>query len=1070
MLMKTKNYKFLAILLGLFLWSSVSYSQDTITVTVQDYVACPGDTVTVGINATNFVDVGSISLTLNYDTSVLVCNNILMKSAINTPYTWFMPNSTNGQVKIAWLYLNTSGTIGNLGDIDIFEIQFSYVNGASALGWDIAVPGNCQFADDNNNDIPTIYYDGSVSAPPFSVDVQPMSTTILDNFNTSFTVTATGANTYQWQVDDGAGFVDVIDGGVYLGATTAQLDLTAVPMTMNGYTYKCNLSGPCSMTMSTDIVILNVVSAMTIITNIGNLTECVGVVVVPVYATNFYNVGTIDLKLDYDNTILTWTGVTNVDPALGGLTITNMMAYLEIDWTSGTPANIGSGLLFEIEFNAVPGYSPLTWDTLTAGVCQYLDGSGTLLDAAFESGGLTIDPLPGQPDTPTGPADLCIDPANSDYTTTGATDATSYEWMLDPVTAAGTITGTGLTATVDWDAAWTGLATVKVRGMNSCGYGVYSADHNVIIVSGVPVAPNLPSGQIDLCINGVNTDYTTQAVAEASSYEWMITPANAGLITGTGLTGTVDWGSSYFGTADIAVRAVNNCGNGLFSASLTVTITPVPSTPGSPIGPDSICTNTVSTDLVVGSVQYATSYLWEITPAAAGSISGTDTNATVSWLPGFTGLATISVKSVNNCGQSMFAGIKIINVKPLPIMASTPTGISGMCINSPNSNYTTTPVPSADFYLWTLYPSNAGTITGTTTTATVDWDNLFTGDAWVKVKAINTCGDGAFSDSLHITISVPPVFNIGNDTTLCIGSSMTFTGPGGMASYIWSTGVTGPSITVLYAGLSPVTYSLTVTDAQGCAGSDSVNVIWNQLPIVDLGNDTTVCINHTITLDAGTGTNFIWSTGETTQTIVVDSTGVGIGIGTYSVTVSDNIGCEGSDDISVTWNQLPIVDLGNDTTVCINHTITLDAGTGTNFIWSTGETTQTIVVDSTGVGIGIGTYSVTVSDNIGCEGSDDISVTWSACPGIAENNKNMDVSIAPNPSNGQFNLIVGEVSGQIEMMVLNELGQLVYSDKIKENNSGNYTKQFNLTYLPKGIYFVKLVNENMVKVERIVIR
>ena len=69
------------------------------------------------------------------------------------------------------------------------------------------------------------------------------------------------------------------------------------------------------MTMSTDIVTLNVVSAMTIITNVPTVTECVGAVVVPVYATNFNNVGTLNLKLDIDQTILSFTAPANVNPA-----------------------------------------------------------------------------------------------------------------------------------------------------------------------------------------------------------------------------------------------------------------------------------------------------------------------------------------------------------------------------------------------------------------------------------------------------------------------------------------------------------------------------------------------------------------------------------------------------------------------------------------------------------------------------------------------------------------------------------------------------------------------------------
>ncbi len=270
---------------------------------------------------------------------------------------------------------------------------------------------------------------------------------------------------------------------------------------------------------------------------------------------------------------------------------------------------------------------------------------------------------------------------------------------------------------------------------------------------------------------------------------------------------------------------------------------------------------------------------------------------------------------------------------------------------------------------------------------------MFTGHAYVKVKGINVCGDGIFSDSLHITISTPPIFNIGNDTALCQGSSITFTGPGGMASYHWSTGATGPSITVLYPGIPLITYYLSVTDAQGCQGVDSVTVNWHVKPIVNIGADTTVCDTASLTIDAGPGATYLWSTGETTQQITV---------------------------------------------VFVANTIE--------------------------------TYTVTVSDNIGCSGSDAIVVTWTICIGISENTKNMDVSIAPNPSNGQFTVIIGKVYGDIDMIVLNEIGQLVHSMKITNNPSGNYKEKIDLSAQPKGIYFVKLVSENMVKVERIVIR
>lgn len=994
MLMKTKKYKFFAIILGLLFITSTSYSQDTIAVSVMDYIACPGDVVTVDIDGTNINGVAAISLVLNYDVSVLNFDTVTVNAgllATGTPIT----NAVGGQVRLSWFGIMGSG---NLGDITMFQVKFDFINGYSDLEWNTGTPGDCQFNDPMFNLIPSTYSDGSVGTPPFMINMQPVSKTIVDNANTHFKVDATGANSYQWKVDDGGGFVDVVDGGVYAGAMTDQLDLTAVPMSMHGYHFTCVMDGPCNMMMATDTVILNVVSGLTIITEIDDYVECVGAVIIPVNASNFNNVGTLDLKLDFDQSILAYTGISNVAPALAGITVTDNTDHILIDWTSATPANVGPGKLFDLEFNANPGMSELTWDTITAGACQYLDPVGTALSTTFESGSITVNPLPGQPGTPQGPAERCVGAGSVNYTTTAATNAASYEWVLDPV-AAGSITGTGLTGTVNWNAAWTGLATIKVRAMNTCGYGVYSNDYNVTVHSGVPIQPNVPTGPIDLCINAPNTDYTVPSVPEATTYTWSVLPANAGVFSGNGTTGTINWSASFFGTAQIRVRANNSCGNGVYSNSLIVTITPVPGTPVAPVGPDTVCMNTVSTDYYTNKVQYATSYLWEITPTAAGTITGTDTNATVQWAVAYTGNATITVKSVNNCGQSTFAGSKQVHIKSVPGMATEPTGPTGMCINSPNSTYTTTPLASAVSYYWTLSPSNAGTITGTTETAVVDWDNMYSGNAYVKVKGVNACGDGPFSDSLHVTISTPPIFDIGNDTAICQGSSVTFTGPGGMASYHWSTGATGPSITVLYPGMPSMTYYLTVTDAMGCEGVDSVHVDWHAKPIVNLGSDTTVCWYNTVTLDAGnTGMNYIWSTGETTQTIVADSTGI---------------------------NAVP----------------------------------------STSI-----TYTVTVSDNIGCSGSNDIMVTWDPCLGIYENDMNMDVSIAPNPSNGQFNVFIGEVYGEIEMMVMNEIGQLVLSTKINTNASGMHSERLDLTNQPKGIYFVKLVGDNMVKVERIVIR
>lgn len=72
-----------------------------------------------------------------------------------------------------------------------------------------------------------------------------------------------------------------------------------------------------------------------------------------------------------------------------------------------------------------------------------------------------------------------------------------------------------------------------------------------------------------------------------------------------------------------------------------------------------------------------------------------------------------------------------------------------------------------------------------------------------------------------------------------------------------------------------------------------VEILMNDL-MVDLGNDTTICVDEILTLDAGTGNSFVWSTGEFTQTIDVDTAG------TYWVEVTNATGCTDFDDIEVT--------------------------------------------------------------------------------------------------------------------------------------------------------------------------
>jgi hypothetical protein len=134
---------------------------------------------------------------------------------------------------------------------------------------------------------------------------------------------------------------------------------------------------------------------------------------------------------------------------------------------------------------------------------------------------------------------------------------------------------------------------------------------------------------------------------------WELLPAEAGTVTGTTTTGVVDLSTTYTGTATIKVKGMNDCGEGEFSSELTINVKPLALAPVKPTGVDSVNTNKItSSDFTTTGGQNAESYAWFVDPAAAGVISGTGTTGTMAWTTDYKGTASISVKSINTCGES----------------------------------------------------------------------------------------------------------------------------------------------------------------------------------------------------------------------------------------------------------------------------------------------------------------------------------------------------------------------------------------------------------------------------------
>jgi large repetitive protein len=226
--------------------------------------------------------------------------------------------------------------------------------------------------------------------------------------------------------------------------------------------------------------------------------------------------------------------------------------------------------------------------------------------------------------------------------------------------------------------------------------------------------------------------------------------------------------------------------------------------------------------------------------------------------------------------------------------------------------------------------------------------------------------------TVTINAITQPVITASGPTTFCNGGSVILDAGAGYATYLWSTGATTQTITVTTSG----NYSVTVTNSNGCtasAGPMTVTVNANPTPTITGSGPLSFCSGTGVTLDAGAGyASYLWSTGETTQTIFV------LLPGTYNVTVTDGNGCSGAATpvtVTVNPNPAPVIFNFGPTTFCQGGSVTLDAGGGyTSYLWSTGATTRTILVTTSG------NYCVTVTNSFGCPGSACRTVTVNPLP------------------------------------------------------------------------------------------
>jgi len=317
----------------------------------------------------------------------------------------------------------------------------------------------------------------------------------------------------------------------------------------------------------------------------------------------------------------------------------------------------------------------------------------------------------------------------------------------------------------------------------------------------------------------------------------------------------------------------------------------------------------------------------------------------------------------------------------------------------------------------------------------------------------NGCAANILTGSATVVVNPLPVISLGSDTTIC--GSETLDPGAGFSSYVWHDGSTNQT----FLATTNNSYSVTVTDANGCTDSDTINLNANPLPVVNLGADIELCEGESSTIDAGAGfIGYLWSDTSNGQILSVNM------LGTYSVTVTDFNGCQGNDAIEVTGiNPLPTPDLGPDLSVSPSTIVTLDPGVFSSYIWQDGTTTtQTFNPTFSG------TYWVEVTDDNDCMKRD--SMVLDLWPnGITALGNQGVIKYYPNPTDGLLNIELLEMAGaNLDIHVTNISGQIL-KKRVLTKLSNNSTITLDLSDLAKGIYFLQFSNNEKSVTQRIIV-
>ena len=405
---------------------------------------------------------------------------------------------------------------------------------------------------------------------------------------------------------------------------------------------------------------------------------------------------------------------------------------------------------------------------------------------------------PATPGTISGETLVCGNAVpTSTYSVRKVLNAANYEWEITPTVGniqdpcnlpgcAGIIGGTDSLAVVVWNPSFSGVATIRVRAKNPCGTSpAWSVLTNIIVApcittsftGSVCAGPNLsanlpftiPSG---VTVSVVNT-FTAQLSDQFGSFG---SPVNIGSINnipaGNGPITTQIIGFNIpIGIIPTSTYRIRIIGTGTTPSiqgfpSDNVSIRTPPAKPGKPLGVNQLCYNNIRTGAI--DVQQFRSQSGQV--LIYSNNHGLESGQKI-----YLNMQAPAPASFNGVWT-----VTKINNNDFLLNGSVYSGTNYSDLGQITFNYfSTTPQLDASYYEWSLSNPAIGSFQTNNDAATIINFNKIEANSWLKVRAVNECGTGPWSDSLQLFVESCIKINLEPNSVWCPGSFMNTSSPGG---------------------------------------------------------------------------------------------------------------------------------------------------------------------------------------------------------------------------------------------------------------------------------------------------